>query len=438
MAMNTAMITVGRKRSDRETEQIMRQPDKSRRPIRQWTSRLALAAVVAALGVWVVSWTLAQSVALRDPTRAHRLAPTDGRIMGQLAASLIEADPNHVDRRAVSQLAKRALRQDATTVTAAVTLGILAQLDNAPALSREWFSYSQTLSRRNLGTQLWAIEDNVSRGNIRTALIHYDIALRTEPATADFLFPILTNAAADLAVRTPLVRMLATRPTWGENFLNHMSASGPNPSVTVQVFEALKRAGGTVPAAASSHVIDVLLNRGLLDSAWSYYALIRPGSVRSASRDTQFGANLVAPSRLDWNPIDADGITASMQRTAEGGIFDFAAAPSVGGPLLFQDQLLPPGRYRLEGRVSDLDRATGTRPYWTLTCKLGVANGQELGRVLLPDTASRIDSFAGRLVVPEGCPVQTLTLVAPPAVGVTGLVGRLHTVALVAESASVR
>lgn len=438
MAMNTAMITGGRKRSDRETEEIMRQPDKSRWTIRQWTLRLALTAAVAVLGVWVVSWTLAQSIALRDPTRAHRLAPTDGRIMGQLAATLIEADPNHVDRRAVSQLAKRALRQDATTVTAAVSLGIVAQLDNAPARSRKWFGYSQTLSRRNLGTQLWAIEDNVSRGNIRDALIHYDIALRTEPATADFLFPILTNAAADLDVRTPLVRMLASRPMWGENFLNHMSASGPNPLVTVQVFEALKRAGAAVPAAASAHVIDVLLNRGLLDSAWSYYALIRPGSVRNASRDTGFGANLVAPSRLDWNPIDADGITASIQRTAEGGIFDFAVAPSVGGPLLFQDQLLLPGRYRLEGRVSDLDQAADTRPYWTLTCKLGGSNGQELGRVLLPDTASGIGRFVGRFAVPANCPIQTLTLVAPPAVGVTGLVGRLNILALVAEPASVR
>lgn len=420
----------------------MRRSGSSRRTTREWVVRLMLTVAVAILGVWVVTWTLAQSVAVRDPARAHRLAPGDGRIMGGLAATLIESDPTRVDRQAVRQLAERALRQDATIVAAVSSLGLLAQLDNAQGLSRRWFGYSQSLSRRNLAAQLWAIEDNVGRGDIRGALRHYDIALRTEPAAADFLFPILSTATADPAVRAPLVRLLATRPAWGDNFLGHMSASAPDPLVTAQVFAALRRAGGAIPDEASARVIDALLDRGLLDPAWSYYVMIRPGSVRTASRDPKFVADLAAPSRLDWNPVDADGITASIQHAAEGGIFDFAAAPSVGGPLLRQDQVLPPGRYRLEGRVSDLDEPKDARPYWTLACRQASAGGEatnrELGRVQLPATASGIGEFAGRFVVPADCPMQTLTLVAPPSDGVSGMGGRLHIASLVAEAVSAR
>ncbi len=433
MATNTAMITGGRRRADRETEQVMAQPDTSRRTMGQWSLRLLLTIGVGVLGVWVVSWTLAQLILMQDPARAHQIAPNDGRILGQLAASMIEKNPTGLDRQAVSELAERALRQDATTVTAATSLGVLAQLGGAPSRSRYWFAYSQALSRRNLATQLWAIEDNVTHGNIRGSLVHYDIALRTQPAVADFLFPILTAASADPTVRAPLVHLLATRPMWGESFLSHMSASGPDPLTTVQVFAALQRVGGTVPVAASVHLIDVLLDRDLLNAAWSYYVLIRPGSIRAGSRDTRFSADLAEPSRLDWKPIDVDGITASIQHTAEGGIFDFAAAPGVGGPLLSQDQLLPSGRYRLEGRVSDLNQVGDARPYWTLVCQSGGTSGRELGRVFLSGTAPGISRFAGRFVVPPDCPRQTLTLVASGAVGVAGLVGRLHMVSLVAE-----
>src|SRR3546814_17422634 len=63
-------------------------------------------------------------------------------------------------------------------------------------------AYSQTLSRRDLRTQLMAIELAVARDDIPSALRHYDIALRTKKNAPDLLFPVLTSALTNPTIRT--------------------------------------------------------------------------------------------------------------------------------------------------------------------------------------------------------------------------------------------
>src|SRR3546814_1290750 len=58
-------------------------------------------------------------------------------------------------------------------------------------------AYSQKLSRRDLRTQLMAIELAVAQGDISGALRHYDIALRTKKNAPELLFPVLTSALPD-------------------------------------------------------------------------------------------------------------------------------------------------------------------------------------------------------------------------------------------------
>ena len=392
-------------------------PPKRRSP-RAWGARAAIALPVAVLGFASITFSVAQVIAKRDPMLAHGLAPYDGRITAKAATVLAGAEANAADRRRADDLARQALRQDATAVLAISTLGLNADLRGDKNGARRLFAQAQHQSRRDLRTQLWMIEDAVERGSIPEALKHYDRALRVAPQLGELLYPVLATANAEAAVRRELARTLAGRPSWGESFISYASRSAPDLRAVAALFLDLRQLGVTVPQPSRAAVVDGLIASGRVYDAWRYYALDRPGVDPRRSRDPHFSAGLTTPSQFDWVPIDDAGVTTAMS----DGVVDFVAAASTGGPLLRQVQVLPPGTYRLLGRSEGVDQAPQSRPYWTLQCQ----DGRELGRVPLPASAEAKAPFAGMFNVPVGCPVQTLVLVAQTSDAMTGLSGRIE------------
>lgn len=398
--------------------------DLARRSPKEWAVRLALATVAFVFGYYSLTFSIAQVAVKRDPALAYRLASYDGRVTAAYATSLAGPSATPQDRVRADALAKRALQQDPTAVAAASTLGINAAVRGDKATARRYFSYAQKLSRRDLRTQLFMIEDAVQREDIAGALHQYDLTLRVFPKMAEMLYPVLASANAEPEIRRELVKTLASKPRWGESFMDFIADRGPDPKSTAALFLALGRTGVEIPEIARAGVVNALLEGGQIGPAWSFYAAIRRGINRDRSRDPRFTANLERPSQLDWMPInDGSGITTSIRV----GIFDFAAPPSVGGPMLQQLQLLPPGSYRLSGHSIGIEQAAGALPYWTLRCR----NGQELGRVEVPNSSVANGNFHGTFSVPADCPVQMLLLTARSSDAIAGLSGQFDRVSLV-------
>lgn len=395
----------------------MRRTSPRRRSLRTWLVRAGIALPLAMLGFASVTFSIAQVVAKSDPLLAHRLAPYDGRITAKAAMALTGEEADVTERRRADNLARRALRQDGTAVLALSTLGFDADLRGDRTAARRFFVQAQRQSRRDLRTQLWMIEDAVARGSIAEALKQYDITLRVFPELGQLLYPVLANAGTEPAIRRALVKTLTGRPPWGESFLSYVSRSAPDPYATATLFLELERRGVSVPQPSRAAVVDALIAAGRADEAWRYYALDRPGVDRRRSRDPRFTAGLAIPSQFDWVAIDNAGVTTSIGE----GAAEFTAPASIGGPLLRQVQILPPGIYRLIGRSEGVDQARQSRPYWTLQCQ----DGRELGRVLLPTSADAKVPFTGTFTVPAGCPVQALVLVAQASDAVAGLSGRI-------------
>ena len=159
----------------------------------EWGARGALAAVLTVLGYFSVAYTLGYLLR-ENPAYAYSLASGDGRVTARLSQAVLTAKPAAPERDRATRLAWLALRQDPTAVRAAITLGLSAQLGGEINGARRLFAYAQALSRRELQTQLWAIEDAVSRDDITGALRQYDIALRTSRKAPDLLFPVLASA----------------------------------------------------------------------------------------------------------------------------------------------------------------------------------------------------------------------------------------------------
>ena len=397
-----------------------------RRSAAEWGMRGALAVAAAGLGYLSVAHSVAYMIRGGAPERAHALAPWDGRITALLSEKLSGPDASAADRRQADALARLALRQDPTAVAAVATLGINAQARDDTARARRIFAYSEKLSRRDLRTRLWAIEDAVAHNDIPGVLRNYDIALRTSRIAPDLLFPILASAINDTEIRQGLVATLAKRPAWSDQFISYVSGNGPDARATASLFEAIHRRGIMLPAGSPTTLIARLLGEGHAEDAWRFYASIMPGVDRRSARDPGFTANLASPTPFDWQPITDSGVSATIQRGEQGGIFDFAVPPNLGGPLLRQTQFLPPGEYAIEGRSIGIEQVDGALPYWTLTCD----GGSELGRVTVPNSAQANGRFAGHLTVPAGCPVQQLQLIARPSEVLSGLTGQIDDVRL--------
>lgn len=401
----------------------------ARRSVGALLARGALAFAAAALGCVSLSYTFAYATREGNLEHAHALAPTDGRITAMLAQKLSGPQATPGDRVRADGLAREALREMPVAVIAVSTLGLNTQLRGDTAKANGLFSYAERLSRRDLQTQLWAIENAVGRGDVAEALRHYDIALRTTRAASDLLFPILGSAISSPAIRIGLSHTLAVKPPWADGFIQYVADSGPDTRATAELFDTLDRAHVGVSMNARAAVINKLVTQGYGEAAWSYYEAFHKGAQRNTSRDSHFSVDLPKPSIFDWSPVASGAISATIQSNERGGSVDFAAPATVGGPLLQQAQMLPPGRYRLEGHSRGLDQVTDARPDWVLSC----TDGRELGRLVLPNSAHDGGRFVGRFTVPTGCPMQMLSLVARPSDAVGGLSGLLDYVRLAPE-----
>lgn len=398
-----------------------------RRSAKEWGVRLTLALLVALLGIVATRYALAAAIAGKDPVRAHQMAPGDGLIAATLAGKQFVEQPESDANSPTARLARQALRQEPTAVEAVATLGLQAQVRGDTARARLLFAYAQTLSRRHLETQLWAIEDAVGRNNIPEALRHYDIALRTSGTARELLFPVLAAAIAEPAVRSSLVKTLQDRPVWGPDLISYVAAGqASDPYQVAVLFGGLQRASVPIPPQATSALINRLIAADAVDQAWSFYRSVRSRADRTMSRDPRFTTDLTHASVFDWVPVNDANVSTSIQPRAQGGLFSFSAPATAGGVLLRQVQVLPSGDYRLEGHSRDIEQPEQSLPYWVLSCR----SGRELGRVVVPNSSKANGAFTGTFTVPADCPMQTLALVARPSDEIAGMAGQIDRVRL--------
>lgn len=402
---------------------------RARRSLTEWAIRGILTVVLLILAWVSITRTLGFLLRTGDVDRAYVLAPGDGRVTALFAKKLAGPEVDAATRARADQLARRALLQEPMAVAAATTLGLNAQVRGDIARSQKLLDYSGRLSRRDLQTQIWAIENAVARNDIPAALQHYDIALRTSREAPDLLFPVLGSAITEPSVRAALVTTMTHAPVWPGNFVDYVSGNGPDPLVTAQFFLQLRRAGVSIPPGAGATIVSTLIGKEQFSAAWRYYASMHRDADPRRSRDPNFIAQSVIPSPFDWVIISDAGVNSSIQQGPDGGAIDFFAPASVGGPVVQQLQMLPPGRYRLEGRSTGIDQSPAALPYWVLTCR----DGREAGRVVVSNSGSdpKGGRFGGEIVAPTGCMVQMLKLMLRASDKVDGVNGQIEMVRLI-------
>lgn len=395
-----------------------------------WIARIGLASIALIIGYFGVVSSVANTIKKSDPALAYQLAPYNGVLVAAYAQQEFGYEPSAEDGSFAAALARKALLLDGTAVEALNVLAFQAQLAGRGAQSDAIFANSMNLSRRELRPQLWGIEEAVSMGDIDTALRNYDIALRTSKDAKELLFPTLTSALSESRIRTGLLSILITEPVWDDDFFYFAANSGVNPLGVTRLFLEASKFDLSITDDNRTSLVNSLASQNKYQEAWIFFSSFREDATRRRSRD--FGAVLGAQvnSVFDWSVTDQPNISAAILKDGRNGLADFFVPPSVGGVILQQTQVLPPGLYRLEGTSAGIEQPSRSRPYWALSC-LG---GNELSRVQLPNSSENTGTFSGQFSVPQNCPVQILQLIALPSDKASGLSGQIQRVRLVSSA----
>lgn len=368
---------------------------------------LALGALLAAIPVSLATTSLVESRNAADV--AVLLWPWNSLALGQIAGTELSVDTAAADRLRISSAARRALMIEPGNVRAARSLAVLAGLSGNERMASLGLRYSETLSRRDLLTQLALIEWRVQQNDVVGALRHYDRALRATQSIP-LLLSTMIKASADPVVRGPVIDLLRQRPRWRSAFLVQL-IDEQTPADTVYGIVSALRLDPARPDERQvlAGAIGKLIGLGHVADA---RRLLPPSA--TPVRNGNFEAENPFPP-LDWMLADDANLNAVIEGDPRGGgrVLYLDARNGRGGDLASQRLSLSPGQYRLSLVIGD---ATAVRPQVAIVCDDGTGGGGEAPLLSMtvptaPITGARAFSQPFRINGP--CVAQRLVISLP-------------------------
>lgn len=373
--------------------------------------RLGSNAVICVILLWIsVGSTLNIVLAQQAPAVALRWWPMGAEARTGLAAQLLASGVSRPNIPRV--LAARALGRSPALGPAAGVLGLAYSAGGDIRSADRAFAYAERVSRRDLPTELWLIQRRVSQGDVAGALVHYDIALRTNHAAFETLVPILIAASGNAPVRNALLPYLSERVAWANEYAERLLSNGTDPeSIFVQLHAMRLNRSRDADHGLLAHAVDRLV---ALDRPTLALRLIGLRST-AALRDGDFDGSGDFPP-LDWWLRNEPGLAATRERSdGENGMaLHVVASGEQGGEVAHQLLMLPAGSYRFTGTARAASSGGGESSVsFALTC--GAGNAALAATVHALRAKSR---FAAEFRVPAGCSAQWLRIVTPPAANV--------------------
>ena len=379
-----------------------------RRPItvRSWP----VLAVGSLIGIVVIFGSLCLTGSIIEtngqPELAIRLWPWNADALAQQASNIVQSGDKG-DARVAAALARRSLALQPVNPVAARSLGLAQVLDGRVPEAVRSFHYAESVSRRDIPTQLWLIEEAVAAGDIPRALEHYNRALSTSTTVSDSLFPVLIAATATPSVAKALGVILARRPVWSRAFVERLVIQYPSP----EALAVLLRAARLDSASAEDQLLLVTASQHLVDAGRADLARsLMPGHRGSLETVTNgdFEHDPGLPP-FDWRLTDTGEFGAAIQSAVDGkgrALF-LRSQNATAGELAREFVSLHPGqRYRFGLTFGDMPDSGGVNV--GISCTV---SGRSLLAISIPNGSGHAQ---GDLVVPANCPGQWLVVGAEP------------------------
>lgn len=376
------------------------------RIVRIGLALLALPVAWIAMGV-----SQAGQARLSKPDPALLIRPYDTRVSAiRLERELGVPNPgiDVLDRAAL--LARQALSRDPTNIVAARSLALASLAHNDAATARRILGYAQSLSRRDLPTQLMLIEFSVQDGDVSGALEHYDIALRTNREAPRILYPVLAEALSIPDLITPIVGKINAGAPWGPTFVDFAVGTATSDAAVLRLYQLTSKTRAAWPQAVSGALVARLVKSGKYAEAAQVFDQYNPG-VRQNIADGDFSRDHGMPP-FDWQFTAQEDLTAEREAVDGSGNFVLSLSSSDGaaGELARQLLVLKPGTYRFEGAHGPNDPAGGPQWLrWAVRCD-GQARDFVQGDIRLGASEGKFS--AGFSVPAQSCGAQWLILSA--------------------------
>lgn len=386
-------------------------------------TRSALSFAVALPLVWLAfANAVTNATHRRVPTTALRYSPSDPVALNALADSRIAAakGENANDPEIVA-MARQSLSRSALNPVALRLIGTAASVGGGFKAGRAAMGAANRLSRRELMSQLWLIEDAVQRDDVAEALSHYDQALRIEPGSQQLLFPVLTAALEDRqlwAAFTPYVQ----RPTpWLGDFARHAIRTTKKP---VELAEFFRSAGGLprdpIFASLEGDLLKRLLAEGAFQSAKRYFISLpgaNPAILATASFNEMTIDNRFIP--FSWEIHSPEGMSSGFLRTEDGRAVELRSVlgTAMSGVIARKLVYVEPGDYRLRVAQRSSLPSEGASVRWELRCGRS-ANAIFSIDVALDEALTRRDA---RVRIPGGCDAAALRMIASAGIAMDGI-----------------
>lgn len=360
------------------------------------------------------------------PEIAARFMPADGLALANRAEQLVLANPQNPPEDA-RILAARGLAQLPVNPIALHVLGYYEAAKGNEKRASIYVRLAANQSRRDTLSQLWLIEESVQKGDVREALVHYDLILRVSPEMRTTLYPVLMGALDDRNIRRAMTPYIHSDRDWVQAFLVHAIANSNNLPALVDL--RIESGGLSDREAARQQDID-LLQRLMKDKQYQlaqrlYLRLPGAKADRLANpdfdaldRDGRFGP-------IGWQTIsEADsggGVTDDSNGRAILPVFASAGTTAtVASRILF----LTPGRYAFAARLSEVQAGQAGFLRWQLRC----------AKISGDTVAWTLDSTnskpAALVTIPGDCLVQFLDVIASGGSGENGMQATIDSVVL--------
>ncbi len=319
---------------------------------------------------------------------------------------------------ASNALAERMLTSSPLSGAAYALLGAGANAGGDKARAAALFTLAARRRPRDRLSHAWLADDAGSRGDIAMLITHLDRLLTLSPGQTTAIFPTFASLVSDPDGRAALVGYVANKaPPWRQGFLAQFAATAADANLVSQVFNTLRRAKFPLTPAERELWSRRLLRDGQVQQA--YYLWVE--SMTSEQREFlgnvfDGGFELVSTgSQFDWRFGSVPGALIGLQ--GGGGVSGRQALTikfhyrHVQFRHVTQTLALPPGNYRLLGRLKLDSLQTERGLQWTVSCAgsrvaLG-ASDRFSGRAPWSD-------FSTNFSVPaDACKAQVLTLEIP-------------------------